>query len=282
VSKHVSLRLHAPEEQLDISVAGATQQVPPGLQLSPIADYFDATSRLKSKILSAGTSGDAELLGLMIIGVISSAEFYFRSVLGRIIQICPLCARHAEATHVPVGAFRFYEGSDYCFALGAMEHESLADAEKVATYIRKLTGFKSSDDSSVVTALQGYESLCELRHCLAHARGFVGLKGSRALGLEQRTLSKVLVSRDGAFELIKLSHNAVRSVNRFLFDSLLNRWIDKDVLCGTWADDRSLFDRAWKSFSMTGEDEFNGNLRSAYAVVRQSIVKRQQAIAAKA
>lgn len=282
MSKHVSLRLHAPEEQLDVSVAEATRQVPLGLQLNPIADYFDATSRLKAKILTASISNDAELLGLMIIGVISAAEFYFRSVLGRVVQICPLCARQAEATQVPAGAFSFYESSDYSFALGAMEHESLADAAKVAQYINKLTGFKANDDSSVAAALQGYESLCELRHCLAHARGFVGLKASRALGLEQRALAKVLVSQTGAFELLKLSHNAVRSVNRFLLDSLVNRWIDGDVLCGVWANDRTKFERAWKSFSVAGEDGFNGNMRSAYAVVRQSIVKRQQAIAAKA
>jgi hypothetical protein len=282
VSKHVSLRLHSPEEQLDVSLAEAIQQVPVGLQTSPIADYFDATSRLKGKILTATQAYDAELLGLMIIGVISAAEFYFRSILGRTIQICPLCARQAEGAQVPIGAFSFYEDSDYCFALGAMEHESLADALKVAAYINKLTGFKTSDDSSVVAALQGYESLCELRHCLAHARGFVGLKGSRALNLDHRRMSKILVNQNGAFELLKLSHNAVRSVNRFLLDSLVNRWIDRDVLTGAWADDRSRFAMVWRSFSMTGEDGFNGNMRSAYAVVRRSIVKRQQAIAAKA
>lgn len=281
MSKHVSLRLHSPEEQLDVVLAEATEQVPVGLQLNPIADYFDATSRLKGKILSAALAHDAELLGLMIIGVISAAEFYFRSILGRVIQICPLCARHAEAAQVPFGAFGFYEHSDYCFALGAMEHESLADAAKVAAYVNKLTGFKTNEDSSVVAALQGYESLCELRHCIAHARGFVGLKGSRALGLKERRLTKVLVDQKGAFELLKLSHNAVRSVNRFLLDSLVNRWIDCDVFSGKWADDRGKFAMLWRSFSMTGEDGFNGNVRSAYAVVRVSVVKRQQAIAAK-
>jgi len=282
VSKHVSLRLNEPEEQLNVSLAAATRQVPLGLKLNPIGDYFDATSRLKQKILTAAFANDAELLGLMIIGVISASEFYFRSVLGVAIEICPICTRQAESTQVPVGAFSYYDCTDYCYVLGAMEHESLADASKVAGYINKLTGFRTSDDSSVVTALHGYESLCELRHCLAHARGFIGLKGSRALGLEQRTLSKVLVDQAGAFELLKLSHNAVRSENRFLLDSLLNRWIDRDVLSGVWATDRTRFEMAWKSFSMPGEDGFSGNVRAAYAVVRRSIVKRQQAIAARA
>ena len=121
MSKHVSLRLHVPEEQLELSLTASIRHVPTGSRLSPIADYFDATSRLKGKILAAANSNDAELLGLMIIGVVSAAEFYFRSVLGRLIQICPLCVRHAESAQVPLGALSYYQGSDYCFALGAME-----------------------------------------------------------------------------------------------------------------------------------------------------------------
>jgi hypothetical protein len=282
VSKHVSLRLHEPEEQVQIAIADSVRPVPLGNQLNPISDYFDATSRLKGKILTAAHAEDAELLGLMIVGVISAAEFYFRSVLGRMVQICPLCRRHAESSLVPVGAFSYYESSDYCFVLGSLEHESLADAKRVATSIERLTGFKTNEDSSVVAALLGYETLCEVRHCLAHARGFVGLKGTRALALEQRNLSKVLVSQEGALELLKLSHNAVRAVNRFLFDALVDRWIDRDVLQGDWVRDRDQFGLAWRAFHVSGEDAFGGNVLVAYAPVRRVVAKRKQAIAAKA
>lgn len=282
MSRHVTMKLHEPEEALQISIAGAVREVPVGNRLNPISDYFDATSRLKGKILAARNAQDAELLGLMIVGVISSAEFYFRSILGRMIQICPMCSRHAESSQVPVGAFSYYHGSDYCFVLGAMEHESLADAKRVSSNIERLTGFKTSDDSSTVAALSGYETLCELRHCLAHARGFIGLKGSRALQLEGRRLSKVLVAQDDALELLKLSHNAVRATNRFLFEALLDRWIDRDILAGSWAEDRVPFGLAWGAFHMAGEDVFNGNPRSAYAVVRGAVAKRRAAIAARA
>lgn len=282
MSKHVSLKLHEPEEQVHVSIADSVRQVPIGNRLNPISDYFDATSRLKGKILTAAYSQDAELLGLMIVGVISAAEFYFRSILGRIVQICPLCSRAAESAQVPLGSFDYYGGGDYCFVLGAMEHESLADADRVANYIKRLTGFKTGGDSSVVAALAGYEALCEVRHCLAHARGFVGLKGSRAMALDQRTLSKVLVSQEGALELLKLSHNGVRAVNRFLFESLVDRWIDRDILRGDWAEDRELFVLAWRAFFVAGEDAFSGNVRTAYSPVRRVVAKRKEAIAAKA
>lgn len=282
MSKHVALKFHEPEEQLEASLVHAIHRVPAGNRLSPIADYFDTTSRLKGKIIAADYSQDSELLGLMVVGVISAAEFYFRSIMGRMIQICPICARHAESAQVPIGAFGYYGDTDYCFALGAMEHESLADAERVATNIKKLTGFNINGDSSVVAALAGYELLCELRHCVVHARGFVGLKGSRAMGLKQRHLSKVLMQQQGALELLKLSHNAIRAVNRCLLDSLVNRWIDRDILSGDWARDREAFEGVWQSFSLNGEDAFDGNVRSAYVAVRPAIRKRQAAIAARA
>jgi hypothetical protein len=282
VSKHVSLTLHAPEEQISFSIADSLKQVPVGKKLNPIADYFDATSRLKGKILSNSSAEDAELLGLMIVGVVSSAEFYFRSMLGQCILICPLCIRHSEMAQVPIGSIEYYRRSDYCFVLGAMEHESLADAKKLASYIERFTGFQTGKDSSVTVALDGYDDLCEVRHCLAHARGFLSLKGSRALKLQERDFSKVLVSQDGALNLLKLSHNCVRAVNRFVFNSLVNRWIENDVLTGSWLLDRDLFKSAWYAFCVNGEDSFNGMVQTAYRPVQKVITRRRQGIAAKA
>ena len=102
------------------------------------------------------------------------------------------------------------------------------------------------------------------------------------MGLEQRTLSKVLVSQDGALQLLKLSHNGVRAVNRFLLTSLVDRWIDRDVMRGNWTDDKVRFGTAWRAFVVAGEDAFNGNVHAAYLPVRRVVAKRREAIAAKA
>jgi hypothetical protein len=274
----MSITVNAPEEQLDASLAHLAAKVPTGRVSNPIADYFDTTGRLKLKILGATESSDSELLGLLVVGVVSSAEFYFRSILGRIVQICPLCERNAEVLQVPLGAYEFYRHSNYGFALGALEHVSLADADNVRKWVKSISGFDVKEDSSADATLCGYQSLCGLRHSLVHSRGFIGLKGSRDLGLADRQISKVNLNQSVALESLKLSHNAVRAVNRFLFNRMLSRWVEKGIFRGVWSTDKKLFTAAWDSFVVSGEDGFSGDIRSAYAVVRKPVARRRLAV----
>lgn len=270
--------LHASEETLDFLPDSVLEIVPSGRFQNPISDYFDVTSRLKAKLVGPAFSADSELLGLMMIGIVSAAEFYFRTVLGRCVDLCPLSLDHAGAATVPIGAFRHYHDSDYSYVIGSMEHESLAGADSVRGAVKKFTGLDPSTDSSLRAALDEFGILCELRHCLAHSRGFLGSKNRRTLGLRSGTFSKILIRNDSALELLKLAHNSVRAVNRFLSNGILDRWIDKDVLRGKWREDRNNFLAWWNSFVILGEDGFGGNVQLAYKPIRAAIQKRRQAM----
>jgi hypothetical protein len=247
---------------------------------NPITDYFMTTGRLVKKIVDTKYADDAEVLGLLMLGVVSSAEFYFRSILSELARACPLCVLHTEAINIPSGSIAFYSKSGFSPTMSAFEHESLADSKKISGEIKRFAGFTCSENSSVKKALDDFELLCELRHCFVHARGFAGLKAIRALG-GKRTVHKVLVRQQQALDFIKLSHNAVRAVNHYLSNEVLNRWIDKDVLSGKWATDKRLFTRYWHLFAKRAEDPYSGSAQKAYAVVRPVILKRQQGIAAK-
>lgn len=82
-----------------------------------------------------------------------------------------------------------------------------------------------------------------------------------------------------ALELVKLAHNAVRSVNRFLGSEIVDRWIDRDILTGEWNRDRRLFQSVWSTFSIAGEDQYGGSAQQAYSTVRPVVLKKQQAVA---
>ena len=280
MSNHVSVTLHNPEETVTCDFAAALVEYPLGNQRNPISDYFGTTQNLIQKIISTKYADDAEVLGLLVLGVVSSAEFYFRSVLSELTRTCPLCERHVEALNIPVGSIPFYSKTAFASAIAAFEHESLADSKKITAEIKRFAGFACADNSSVKEALDDFELLCELRHCFVHARGFAGLKAARAIG-GTRTLQKVLIGQSQALDFIKLSHNAVRAVNRYLCNEVLNRWIDKDVLTGVWRDDKRLFVKLWNLFAVAGEDGYDGSLAKAYATVKPVILKRKQAIAAK-
>lgn len=282
MSDHVALSLHRSEEAISCNFDDALVPLPAKVTINPISDYFESTGGLTAKIVSTKYADDSEVLGLLVLGVVSSAEFYFRSIFGELLELCPLCKRHTEAVNIPVGSFAYYESSGYSHAMSAFEHESLADSKKIIAEIKRFSGFNAADDGSVKRALDDFEKLCEIRHCFVHARGFAGLKAARALSDSKRTLQKVLMNQSSALDLIKLSHNAVRAVNRYLANAVVNRWIDRDVLAGEWLVDKPLFERYVHAFFVKSEDAYSSTPYRAYSTVRSAVVRRNQAIAARA
>jgi len=279
VSSHLTLTLHYPEETVACDFASVLVPYPPGSNANPITDYFSTAANLVKKIIDTKYSNDAEVLGLLMLGILSCAEFYFRSVLSELARVCPICKQLSEGINIPAGSFSFYADAGLAATMSAFEHESLADSKKVVAEIKRFGGFNCAENTSVKRALDDFEQLCELRHCFVHARGFVGLKTIRAIE-GPRTFQKLLIKQSQALDFIKLSHNAVRAVNRYLGDEILNRWIDRDVLVGKWANDKKLFTRYWDLFAKHGEDAYLGSPHKSYAIVRPIILKRRQAIAA--
>lgn len=279
MSSHVTVALHLPEETVYCDLGQALVPVPTGLKESPIAEYFASTGGLVRKIIDTQHSNDSEILGLLVLGVISSAEFYFRRILSEVARVCPLCVTQTEPITIPSGSVAFYGDSDFSSVIAAFEHESLADSKKISGEIRRFAGFQCGDGSSMKKALEDFELLCELRHCFVHSRGFVGLKAMRALGEKRRGPHKILVKQQQALDFIKLAHNAVRAVNHFLSNEVLNRWIDRDVLSGNWKSDKQLFESFWRIFAKPGEDSYSASPRKAYSVVRPILLKRRNAAA---
>lgn len=280
MSKHVTLNLHYPEETITCDFTKALIDYPkisPTTRTAnPITDYFITSSSLIRKIIDTNYSNDSEILGLLVLGVISSTEFYFRTILSQLPQTCKICELHTESLAIASGSIAFYAESGFSPMMQAFEHESLADSKKITTEINRFLGFKCAENTSVKAALDDFERLCELRHCFIHARGFAGLKAVKAIGGE-RSLKKVLITRDQALDFIKVSHNVVRAVNRYLSDEILNRWINKDLLTGEWRVDKKLFTSYIELFQKTEEVPFGETPQKIFSKIRPVIVKRRQA-----
>lgn len=281
MSKHGALNLHSREEAVTIDLASLLQPMPSRVPPSPITEYFETTDELKKKILAPDVS-DAEMFGLLTIGVISSVEFYLRNVFGRVPEICSIARRHFELTGVPAGAFAFYANSPLPPLLAIFDHESLADGKKINNAAQKIANINLNDDSSVKKVIEDFDRLCELRHCLVHSRGFVGLKACSILGLNFRHPHKVLMTRQHVLEVLKIAHNVVRAVNRCLADSIANRWVDQGLLTGQWQSDKVLFSNLFNTFVLKGNDAYSGNIYRAYLPFRKAARIRAQASLANA
>ena len=273
------LKLHEREEAVRLDLDSWLRLVPRHAPRSAIDDYFECTDGLKSKII-ASEPVDAELLGLLTIGVISAVEFYLRTIFSRVPGICPFAQRHMEMTAVAAGAAGYYADSGIPYLLSLFDHESLANGEKIKTTCKKCVGLNLTDDSSVQKVIEDFDKLCELRHCLVHARGYVGLKASNALELDSRSPKKVLLDRAGVLEVLKIAHNVVRAINRYLAEGIANRWVDKNYLTGNWQDDKSQFTTLFSSFARRGKDEYGGIAYKAYRPFQKAARAKQSALLA--
>jgi len=274
VSKASTLELHRPEEAIliDLDQAVIKCTLPP--DISPITDYFSYTQSLIARFVRPEFSGDAETLSLLLLGVVSAAEFYFRSVLAQSLDVCPYALKVAERAQVPLGSLAYYGTKTRSLGLSVFEHKSLAGSAEIKIESQRLLGISIPGNSSVSSALNGFDTLCELRHAAIHSRGYVGSKAASDLGISMSSLHRISFSQSIVFDLAKLSHNAVRSFNRFVLENILERWIAKQYLTGSWRTDKIKFSRLFEMFSYPDENPFGSDIKKAYLAIQPAVVAR--------
>lgn len=277
MSKTVQLELNKPEEAIAIDLNKAVSECQLPSDTSAITDYFTHTQGLVTRFLKPEFSGDAIALSLLLLGVVSAAEFYFRSILAQCLEICPYALKHAERVQVPLGSISYYGTKPRALGLSVFEHKSLAGSAEIKNEVSRLLGIAIPSGSSVATALIGFDSLCELRHAAIHTRGFISSKAAADLGLPYGSLQKIDIIQASAFDLTKLSHNAVRSFNRFLINAILDRWIAKKHLTGTWKADKAAFTKLFNAFVHPDESTFSNNIRESYKTIQPALLSRANA-----
>ncbi len=274
MSKASLLELHKPEEEIAVDLDQALMKCTLPGGISPISDYFTHTRGLIVRFVRPEFSADVEALSLLLLGVVSAAEFYFRSILVQSLDVCPYAMKQAERVQVPLGSLAYYGTKTRALGLSVFEHKSLAGSAEIKAELQRLLGIAAPASSSVSAALNGFDTLCELRHAAIHTRGYVSSKAASDLGVSMSSLHRICFSQSVVFDLTKLSHNAVRSFNRFVFESLLDRWIAKKYLVGTWRSDKGKFSKLFMMFSYPDENLFGGDIAKAYKKVQPSIVAR--------
>lgn len=271
------VKLHRPEEAIAPQLATVVVDTSAPSGVNAITAYFDAAEGLIKRILVPPFNSDTEVLGLLLLGVASAAELYFRSALGAAIEICERCQTHAIKLSIPHGAVRYYGTAALPIALGAIEHESLADAGRLRAELKRFTGFEVQKNSSLDIALNQFDLVCEARHAVVHTRGLLGLSGAKELSPGRRVVGQVFITVDVLLELAKITHNTVRAFNRYLFEELLFRWLSNGDLRGSWTVDRIRFSQLVNAYVKTDECDFGTDVHAAYNAVLPNIKARNGA-----
>ena len=192
---------------------------------------------------------DSDVLGkVLVLGIVSATEHYFRAVLSGLIHICPLARRRAASHTIPFGALEYYSNSN--MGLAIFEHLSLADPKEIQKLTDKLVGFKVDQESSAKAAFLEFDKLCQIRHAAVHSRGDLSLKNLQDLGMGI-TAGRLLAIH---FELSSLHaaasicQNVVRAYNRLAYRKTIEAWIGQHLLTGVWAQDRPRFTPLFELF----------------------------------
>jgi len=192
--------------------------------LSPI-DHFYTSSRQLLAMCKEELLAEHPFLGsLLLVGLISCTENYFREIFAKIIRICPIAKTCAAEQSIQLGSVVWHGGVN--FERGAFEHLSFASAETVKSSCKKFLNIEIKKDSSVALILEEYSKVCEMRHGIVHSNSVLAGKNAVKLGLTRTTDSdlKIKLGFREVQECASIMTTLVVSFNLELFRELSKRW----------------------------------------------------------
>jgi hypothetical protein len=214
---------------------------------SPIDNFYGYVESVVLLGAPSALGSNEALRRVLLLGVVSATEHYFRALISKLVYLCPLVRSQASSLVLSLGALDYYTQSDVGLAL--LEHASLATAGEIQKQSQRILGIDIKQDPSTAAALLEYEKLCQFRHAAAHARGDLGHQNLRELGVSSSSGRLSLKVEFAAFQsAAAICQNIVRAYNRLLYRKTVERWVAEKVLRGSWVDDQSRYSPLFQVF----------------------------------
>ncbi|GMG84000.1 hypothetical protein LNKW23_32140 [Paralimibaculum aggregatum] len=221
--------------------------------VSPVDQYL----RSARSLIAYGTDKrlrENDFLGrLLLLGVISASESYFRSILAHCLEMCPVCKKAAGEKSVNLGGALWHGQSG--FSRSAFEHLSFSSADELKKATNGFLGVKL-EDAKFRQPLEEYETVCQLRHGIVHNDGILPGRNAVQLGVEgQRKPMAINVDFAKLQEAAAVIETLVVSVNRELFSVMCKRWaIDwRQGIDWDENEELKLFKNIWAAFDCKEE-----------------------------
>ncbi len=190
--------------------------------VSPIDQYFENNKTLN--LIALHGSYTKEKAAIVILGYMSAVESYLRAVFRGTISIDEYAQKLVEKMEVTYAAALHHKNNNLPEAL--FEGTSLASPANIKESLRDFIGIKGHLPSDVAKVLDEFAKVCEIRHCCVHRFGKLGAKNAVNLGLGDHStfLEKPLsVDQSGLEEISYILRAVVNTINRFMYESLLDR-----------------------------------------------------------
>ena len=238
---------------------------------SPIKEFINQRELL-TKIL--GGEDDSEewriKANLVIIGIISGVESYFRSIIRRVLISDEDSRAHSYKNKVSYGAVLFH--LPHLLPEALLEDCTFVSKETILKNIKSLLGLPINlqQNPALNSVLDEFEKACHLRHCIAHRSGLLGSKNAIELGLDKFSIyleKPISPTLDSVNNLFNICQNLVLEFNDQIFDCIITRSISKGFWTGDLRRDKKMYSILFSIFSPTpqNKDELK---KSYYALTK--------------
>lgn len=152
-----------------------------GVNISPIDMFYNQQHKILSFCTPEFMNNNPTISPLMLVGLVSNVESYFRVIFAHCIKLCPLARK--SSGNKPMNLSSIYFGYDF-IELSAFENLSLSDSQVIIKNTKSIFNIDINNNSSTIKpALLEFQKLCELRHSIVHCNGIVNSKNAIELDL---------------------------------------------------------------------------------------------------
>jgi hypothetical protein len=236
----------------------------PGSQESPIDLFYRASQDILRVGDPAFLAAHPGMGPLLLVGLVSTTENYFRDLFTRVIRLCPVAKAASADQTVNLGSVIWHGGQDA--ERGAFEHISFAGAENLTKTSKKFLAYNLRRTQLV----DEYDRVCELRHGIVHSSGVLAGKNAIKLQLQPATVPLRIVMGFGQLqECAAICNSLVISVNQEIFFEMARRWSKDWPNNSSWQPTKrnSLFKDIWEIFH-SRIDALNNAIASPLSMVR--------------
>jgi hypothetical protein len=243
--------------------------------LSPIDNFFDNTKDLNILISVLSTIPShlqKKNFNLILLGQISAVESYLREIIRKLIIHDIESKQTSAGMQLSYGAALNYTLEVLPEAL--MEQVSFASKKNIINTFKDFLNIKGHLPNEVSEALEEFEKICQLRHCVIHRFGKLGSNNALKLGIDVHAecLEKPLSLEEyHLYDTYIICKNLVLVLNSYLFKSILQR---TTVIDGFWTwdlrKDKKKFRGYYKIFKSDRASETPaGTLNLAYQALKE-------------
>jgi hypothetical protein len=245
---------------------------------SPIDSFYTGRNQLLNSINPSYAIEHPSITPLVLVGLISITENYFREILAGIISICPKAKEKSATKSLNLATAWFGFGE---MEKGAFENTSFSDTKMVKKSLLDLVGLNISNSNQISTPLNEFGKLCELRHAIVHSAGLLAGKNAVKLQLpNSRNSVRIKVSYSEVQEAAEICTALVCAVNIELFIDISTKWLRDWPRTPAYRDQNLnfLFKKVWSLF-YSDFDARNGLIASSLTQikVRNQIVRTNAA-----